>query len=281
MTAIINYKDCTMTFSEKLKRIWAANDSLVCVGLDPDIKKLPECVKASYYPIFDFNKALIDATHDLVCCYKPQIAYYAGQNAEEQLQMTMDYLREKYPEIPVILDSKRSDIGSTAEMYAKEAFDRYKADAVTVNPFMGEDSMKPFLDRADKGVVILCRTSNPGSKEIQELESGGRKLYEIIAGYAVTKWNYNKNVLLVIGATCPDELGEVRRIAGNTVFLVPGVGAQGGDVQKVLEKGKTPDGRGLIINSSRAIIYASSGNDFADAARNAASELKDTINQYR
>jgi orotidine-5'-phosphate decarboxylase len=270
-----------MTFLEKLEKAWDKNNSLVCVGLDPDLNKLPDCVKELEYPIFEFNKAIIDATCDLVCCYKPQVAYYAGQNAEDQLQMTLDYLREKCPEIPVILDAKRGDIGTTAQMYAKEAFERYQADSVTVNPFMGTDTLKPFLDYADKGVVILCRTSNPSSGELQELEVNGRPVYKFVAEYAATKWNYNRNVLLVIGATCPEELGEVRAICKDIPFLVPGVGAQGGDVQKVMENGKTSDGRGLVINSSRGIIYAGKDCDFAEKSRAACEELRATINQFR
>jgi orotidine-5'-phosphate decarboxylase len=270
-----------MTFYDKLESIWDVNESLVCVGLDPDINKLPKCVADKKYPIFEFNKAIIDATHDIVCSYKPQIAYYAGCSAEDQLEMTFNHIQCYYPEIPIILDSKRSDIGSTSEMYAKEAFDRYKADAVTVNPYMGMDSLKPFLDRSDKGVVVLCRTSNPGGKEIQELKVDGKELYKIIAEYAVTKWNYNKNVLLVVGATYPEELAAVRAIAPETTFLVPGVGVQGGDVQKVIEKGADHAGLGLVINSSRGIIYASSGEDFANAARKATVELRDLINNFR
>ncbi len=270
-----------MTFSEKLNAIWKKNNSLVCVGLDPALNKLPECLKNEKQPIFAFNRALIDATADLVCCYKPQVAYYAGQNAEEELAMTIDYINKNYPEVPVILDAKRGDIGSTAEMYAKEAFERYDADAVTVNPYMGTDTLKPFLDYADRGTVILCRTSNPSSSELQELYSGERQVYQYVAEYAQTKWNYNNNIMLVIGATFPEELGEVRKICKNIPFLVPGVGAQGGDVRKVLENGKTADGTGLVINSSRGIIYADSSENFAEGARKATIELRDLINQYR
>jgi orotidine-5'-phosphate decarboxylase len=270
-----------MKFTDKLKNAWKKNNSLVCVGLDPDLKKLPECLNDSEFPIFAFNKALIDATHDLVCCYKPQIAYYAGQNAENELAMTIDYINEKYSDIPVILDSKRGDIGSTSDMYAKEAFERYRADAATVNPYMGTDTLKPFLDYADKGVVILCRTSNPSSSELQELYSGDKQIYKYVAEYAQTKWNYNNNVMLVIGATFPEELGQVRSICKNIPFLVPGVGAQGGDVKKVLEHGLDSEGAGLVINSSRGIIYADSSENFATAARAATIELRDMINQYR
>lgn len=271
-----------MKFMEMLKNAWKKSNSLVCVGLDPDLKKMPECVKSRKNPIFEFNRAIIDATAANACCYKPQIAYYAGQGADEDLMLTMRYLKQNYPEIPVILDAKRADIGATSNMYAKEAFERFGADAVTVNPYMGMDALKPFLDYADKGVVILCRTSNPGAKEVQEIKAAdGRELYKHIAGLIAGPWNYNGNTLLVAGATFPEELGEIRRIVGNVPLLVPGIGAQGGDVEKVMKNGLTDDKTGLIINSSRGIIYASSGEDFAEAAGKAAKDLKELINQFR
>ena len=274
-------KENIMTFYEKIAAAWAKNNSLVCVGLDPDFNKLPECVKGGKNPLFDFNKAIIDATKDYVCAYKPQAAYYAGQDRDEDLQMTMDYLAETAPEIPVILDVKRGDIGSTAEMYAKEAFERYHADAVTVNPYMGFDTLKPFLDHADKGVIILCRTSNPNSGDLQNLVTDGYMLYEHVAMLVRDRWNYNKNAALVIGATYPEELKKIRTLCPELPFLVPGVGAQGGDVQKVIANGATADKTGLIINSSRGIIYASKGEDFAEKAGAAAKELRDLINSYR
>ncbi len=270
-----------MNFIEQLNNIWEKNNSLVCVGLDPDLNKLPECVKNSQAAIFDFNRAIIDATADLVCAYKPQAAYYAGQNADNQLAMTIDYIKNNYPEIPVILDVKRGDIGSTAEMYAKEAFERYRADAVTVNPYMGIDTLKPFLDWKDKGVIILCRTSNPSSGEIQELVANEMTVYQHVAQYANSSWNYNNNVLLVIGATFPAELGEVRAICPDMPFLVPGIGAQGGDVEQVIANGATVNGTGLIINSSRGIIYAGQDEKYAAAARQATLNLRNQINQYR
>ena len=274
-------KENVMTFYEKIAAAWAKNNSLVCVGLDPDFNKLPECVKGGKNPLFDFNKAIIDATKDYVCAYKPQAAYYAGQDRDEDLKMTMDYLAETAPDIPVILDVKRGDIGSTAEMYAKEAFERYHADAVTVNPYMGFDTLKPFLDHADKGVIILCRTSNPNSGDLQNLVSDGYMLYEHVAMLVRDRWNYNKNAALVIGATYPEELKKIRTLCPELPFLVPGVGAQGGDVQKVIANGATADKTGLIINSSRGIIYASKGEDFAEKAGAAAKELRDLINSYR
>ncbi|MBO5309013.1 MAG: orotidine-5'-phosphate decarboxylase [Lentisphaeria bacterium] len=270
-----------MTFMEKLKKAARANNSLVCVGLDPDLKKLPECLKNEKYPIFAFNKAIVDATKDYVCCYKPQAAYYAGQSADDELKMTIDYIHENYPEIPVILDVKRGDIGSTADMYAKEAFCRYNADAVTVNPYMGFDTLKPFLDYADKGVIILCRTSNPNSGDLQNLVCDGKMIYEHVALYARDKWNYNGNIAIVIGATYPEELQHIRQLCPEMTFLVPGVGAQGGDVEKVVRYGCDAEGLGMAINSSRGIIYASKGEDFAAASGNAARELRDLINSFR
>lgn len=271
-----------MSFMEKLSRAWDQNRSLVCVGLDPELKKMPDCVKTFEYPIFEFNKAIIDATCNDVCCYKPQIAYYAGQNADDQLLMTMEYLRSRCPAVPVILDAKRADIGNTTQMYALEAFERYGADAVTVNPYMGMDALKPFLDSADKGVVVLCRTSNKGAKEIQELKlENGKMLYQHIASLIAGPWNYNRNTMLVAGATFPEELGEIRRIVGDTPLLVPGIGAQGGDLEGVLKYGLTADKKGLVINSSRGVIYASAGEDFAEKAALAAKELKESINHYR
>ena len=270
-----------MSFTENVKVAWDQKNSLLCVGLDPDLDKIPSHIRRMNAPIFEFNKAIIGATSDLVCAYKPQIAYYSASRSERELEMTIDYIHSNHPEIPVILDAKRGDIGSTAAMYAKEAFDRYNADAVTVNPFMGGDTLEPFLNRREKGIIILCRTSNPGAKDIQDLESNGRKIYQTIAFKASRKWNQKGNVMLVVGATYPEELGEIRSIVGNMPLLVPGIGAQGGAVEKAVKKGKTRDGAGLIINSSRDIIYAGAGNNFAEAARHAAIKLRDDINQYR
>jgi orotidine-5'-phosphate decarboxylase len=266
-----------MTFIEKIGKRWETRNTMVCIGLDPDPGKTPACLKDSKKPLFDFNRAIIDATHDLVCAYKPQFAYYAACAAEDQLAKTIDYIRTTYPEVPVILDSKRGDIDSTAAMYAKEAFERYRADAVTVNPYMGSDALKPFLAWKDKGVVILCRTSNPSSVEIQRLTQDGKTVYQRVAELAQSTWNGNGNVLLVVGATCPDELAEIRKICPDLPFLVPGVGAQGGDVEKVVCNGLNHAGGGLIINSSRGILYAGSDEAFAATARKAALLLRDTI----
>ena len=258
-----------------------ANDSLVCVGLDPEIERFPSHLRAEPRSIYAFNRAIIDATADLVCAYKPQIAHYAAVAAEDQLQDTIRYIRERAPGVPVILDSKRGDIGSTAAKYATEAFGRYGADAVTVNPWLGRDSVEPFLEYADKGVVILCRTSNAGARELQDLEVGGRRLYQVVAEKVANEWNTRGNCLLVVGATYPQELADIRARTGDMTFLVPGVGAQGGDVEQAVRSGRRADGRGLVINSSRGILYAGSGEDFAAAARRATLELRAAINAAR
>jgi orotidine-5'-phosphate decarboxylase len=261
-------------FIAQLAAAWQSNDSLVCVGLDPEPERLPA-------PLFEFNKAIVDATADLVCAYKPQFAHYAACRSEDQLQRTIEYIHQCYPQIPVILDSKRGDVGNTAERYASEAFERYGADAVTVNPYLGGDSLEPFLRHADKGVVILCRTSNPGARDVQDLEVNGHRLYHAIAELAAQRWNSRGNCMLVVGATYPRELAEVRNIVGHMPLLVPGVGAQGGDVAQAVQSGQTLDGTGLVISSSRTILYASSGKDFASAARKAATVLRDQINSSR
>ena len=268
-------------FITQLERSWDSSDSLVCVGLDPEIERFPEQIADQASPIFQFNKAIIDATADLVCAYKPQYAHYAAYEAEDQLERTIDYIHRSYPGIPVILDSKRGDVGNTAERYAIEAFERYHADAVTVSPYLGGDSLEPFLKYEDKGVIVLCRTSNPGAGEVQDLEIGGRKLFHVIAELASRRWNNRGNCLLVVGATYPRELAEVREIVGNMPFLVPGVGAQGGDVAQAVQNGQTAAGSGLIISSSRGILYASSGENFASAAREATQKLRDQINASR
>jgi orotidine-5'-phosphate decarboxylase len=270
-----------MNFLRAVASAWQKNNSLLCVGLDPDSTKIPSRLRTHKTPLYAFNRAIIDATADLVCAFKPQIAYYAAARAEAELEQTIAYCHERYPGIPVILDAKRGDIGATAEQYAHEAFDRYQADAVTVNPYLGSDTLKPFLERRDKGIIILCRTSNPGAKELQDLDAEGKKLYQIVAAKAATQWNYNGNVLLVVAATYPQELGEIRSLVGEMPLLVPGIGAQGGEVKSAVLNGKSKKGTGMIINSSRGIIYASEKDDFAEAARRAAITLRDEINLYR
>lgn len=268
-------------FIEQLQQAWDSNNSLVCVGLDPEIERFPAQVLDQPSPVFQFNKAIIDATADLVCAYKPQFAHYAAYEAEDQLERTIDYIQSTYPAIPVILDSKRGDVGNTAERYAIEAFERYHADAVTVNPYLGGDSLEPFLKYEDKGVIVLCRTSNPGAGELQDLQIGDRRLFHTVADLAARRWNTRGNCMLVVGATYPRELAEVREITGNMPFLVPGVGAQGGDVAQAVQNGQTAAGSGLVISSSRSILYASAGEDFASAARAATEKLRDQVNTSR
>ena len=229
--------------------------------------------------------AVLDATHDLIAACKPQAAFFEalGLPGLEALADVIAHARSLG--LPLILDAKRGDIGSTAQRYAAEAFDRYAADAVTVNPYLGRDSVQPFLDRAERGVVILCRTSNPGAGDLQDLPvrtaSGERPLYQHVAETIARDWNGNGNCALVVGATWPEQLREVRAIVGDMPLLVPGVGAQGGDAEAVVRNAVSKDGTGLMISSSRAILYASSGGDYAEAAATAARELRETINRHR
>jgi len=275
-----------MSFIEQLQRAWRNNDSLVCVGLDPEPSRIPSALRDAPDALFAFCRAIVDATADLVCCFKPQIAHFAAQRAEGALERLIAYIHERHPGVPVILDAKRGDIGSTAQYYAAEAFDRYGADAATANPYLGRDSVQPYLDRTDRGVVVLCRTSNPGARDLQDLvvaDAGGAgvPLYQRVAAVVARDWNGNGNCALVVGATYPRELAEVRAIVGDMPLLVPGVGAQGGDVAAVVHNGKNSGGAGLIVSSSRAILYASSGDNFAAAARRATETLRAEINRYR
>lgn len=274
-----------MTFIEKLSAAWKANNSLLCVGLDPDITKFPAHLQGKSDAIASFCKAIIDATADVACAFKPQIAYFAALRAEDQLEEICTYLRQKYPQIPIVLDAKRGDIGATAEQYAREAFERYNADAVTVNPYMGFDSVSPYLEWKDRGAIVLCRTSNPGGSDLQFLTVEGKPLYQHVAQLVANKWNTNGQCGLVVGATFPAELAEVRKIVGDMPLLVPGIGAQGGDIQATVAAGKTASGAGMMINSSRAILYAKAdekaGEDFAKAARRVAIETRDAINRFR
>lgn len=271
----------TTPFTQKLAARWRDADSLLCVGLDPDPSRFPAHLREADDAIFEFCKAIVDATADLVCAFKPQIAYFASCRAEDQLESLLAHIRENHPQVPVILDAKRGDIGSTAEHYAREAFERYRADAVTLSPFMGFDSIEPYLAYPERGAFLLCRTSNPGGNDLQMLEAGGMTIYERIARLANGKWNVNGQLGLVVGATYPGELARVREIAGELPLLVPGIGAQGGDVQASVLAGRTADGGGMVINSGRAILYASHGEDFAAAARAAAIRTRDDINRYR
>jgi orotidine-5'-phosphate decarboxylase len=273
-----------MDFFSKLNTSIDANNSLLCVGLDPVLGKLPEHLKSDPTPFFTFNQALIDATADLVCAYKPNSAFYEalGPDGIRQLKQTTDYINQAYPDIPVILDAKRADIGNTNEGYIDFAFDHLHADAITLHPYLGREALAPFLALKDKGTIVLCRTSNPGADEFQDLLVEGEPLYQGVAKKISNEWNDNKNCLLVIGATYPDEMKQVRQIVGpDMIFLVPGVGAQGGDVAALMKSGLGANKRGLIINSARDIIYAGSGIDFAEAARKRALSTRDEINKCR
>lgn len=273
-----------MDFLSKLAAAVDKNNSLLSVGLDPNMDKLPPHLHTSQTPFFDFNKAVIDATAELVCAFKPNSAFYEARGAAgiEELKQTCDYIHQRYPAIPIILDYKRGDIGNTNLHYNDFAFDYLNVDAVTIHPYFGREAIQPFLDHADKGIIIMCRNSNPGAAEFQDLEVDGQKLYLRVAKNVATSWNENGNCLLVVGATVPNDLAEVRQVVGdNMVLLVPGIGAQGGDLEATLKAGLNSAGRGLIINSSRDILYQSSGEDFAKAARSAATRTRDEINSYR
>jgi orotidine-5'-phosphate decarboxylase len=271
-----------MHFMTALRAAWQQHDSLLCVGLDPDPARFPAHLQGRPQALFEFCRAIVDATADLVCCFKPQIAYFAAHRGEEQLEALIAHIHDHHPGIPVILDAKRGDVGSTAEQYAVEAFERYGADAVTVNPYMGRDSVEPYLARVDKGVILLCRTSNPGGSDLQFVDvGGGERLYQRVARLVAGQWNDSGNCALVVGATFPQEIARVRDIVGDMPLLVPGIGAQGGDILATVQAGRTADGRGLMISSSRAILYAGSDETFALAARSAAIATRDAINAHR
>lgn len=270
-----------MTFTQMLAAAAQKNDSLLCVGLDPDPAKFPAHLKGRDDAIFDFCAAIVDATADRVSAFKPQIAYFAARRAEDQLEALIAHIHDRHPGIPVILDAKRGDIGSTAEQYAVEAFARFRADAVTVNPYMGRDSVEPYLAYPDKGVILLCRTSNAGGSDLQFLDVGGEKLYERVARLAAGEWNTTGQIGLVVGATFPAEIARVRAIVGDMPLLVPGIGAQGGDIEATVTAGRTAVASGLLINSSRAILYEGKDENFAAAARRVAEETRVAINRYR
>lgn len=280
----------TDTFSGKLKELWQVGN-FVCVGLDSKYERIPETVREGLSvekAMFRFNQQIVDGTHDLVCAYKPNIAFYEAQGKQglEALIATVAYIHQEYPGIPVILDAKRGDIGSTNEGYVKAAFDLIGADAITVHPYLGREALRPFLDRADKGILVLCRTSNPGAGEFQDLpvkhpDLGEIPFYQMVAHQVATEWNTQGNCALVVGATYPEEAARVREIAPDLPVLIPGVGAQGADVEKAVRANRDARREGMIINSSRGIIFASSGPDFAEAARRETSKLGELINQYR
>jgi len=261
-----------MTFQQKLDLIEKNNNSLLCVGLDSNIHKLPKQFLKKDYPQFSFNKWIIEQTNDLVCAYKPNTAFYEARGADGimELRMTCHYLKKHYPEIPIILDAKRGDIGSTNEGYVEFAYEYLGVDAITLHPYLGKEALQPLLDLKEKGCIILCRTSNPGSGEFQDIHD----LYKKVAQSVSQNWNRNKNCMLVVGATYPKELAEIRKIVGDMTLLIPGIGAQGGNVEKTVGAGLNTKNAGMMINSSRGIIFAKN-------PRNEATKLKEEINRYR
>jgi len=278
-----------MTFLDMLRAAERQNESMLCVGLDPEPAKFPAAMKGDATKIYDFCAAIVEATADLVIAWKPQIAYFAAHRAEEQLEQLVDHMRRVSPQVPVILDAKRGDIGSTAEQYAKEAFERYGADAVTLSPFMGFDSLQPYLKYHGKGAFLLCRTSNPGGDDLQaqRLASvpGEPLLYEHIARLAQGPWNTNGQLGLVVGATYPAEIERVRAVAPTVPLLIPGVGAQGGDAAATVKAGWRGSAgettAPIVVNSSRAVLYASQGADYAAAARQVARQTRDQLHAAR
>lgn len=265
-----------MDFKRKLEKAVKKNNSLLCVGLDPVLSKLPKKYQKSKEPFFEFSKSIIKDTAPFICVLKPNVAFFEtrGIAGLKELKKTIEYIKKRHPDLPLILDAKRADIGNTAEHYSKAVFDYWQADAVTVNPYMGLDSLEPFLKRKNKGVIILCRTSNPSSSDFQELKINGNPLYIQVAKKSLL-WNKKyKNISLVVGATNPLQMKKLRKIAKDMIFLVPGVGAQGGELQKILQNGLKKDSGGLIISASRSIIYSQS-------PKHSAQTLRDEINKYR
>lgn len=271
-------------FKANLSNIIKKNNSLLCVGLDSGIERIPKHIHRREHPQSIFNKAIIDATGDLVCSYKLNPAFYEARGKEgiEALKMTCDYIKEKFPQVPVILDAKRGDIGNSNEGYVKFAYDYLGADSITLHPYLGKEALQPFFEIKDKMAFILCRTSNPGAGELQDLKVGDRPLYQVVAEHVLKEWNYNGNCGLIVGATYPSEIEIVRHIVGDGFpLLIPGIGSQGGDLEKTIKAGIDANGLNAIINSSRGIIFAGSGVDFAEKARFEAEKLKNEINKYR
>lgn len=281
-------------FTELLKRRWIDGDTMLCVGLDPDPSRLPASLRDRDQALFDFCARIVDATADLVCAFKPQIAYFAARGAEDQLARLIGYVHQRHPQVPVILDAKRGDIGDTARFYAEEVFERFDADAVTVNPYLGPESIQPYLDYADRGVFLLCRTSNADSDWLQGYP--GEHPAFLRVAEAAGDWNGHGNLMLVAGATYPEDLRRIRTVVGDMPLLVPGIGAQGGDLAAVFDAGLDRHGHGLIINTSRTVLYAGAGHSgagteadseagaearLAEAARAAASELRDRMRRLR
>lgn len=265
-----------MAFQQKLNLAVEKNNSLLCVGLDSDLDKIPKKFLSEKYPQYIFNKWVIDQTYDLVCAFKINSAFYEARGEEgiRELKMTFDYLANHYHDTPTILDSKRADIGNTNNGYIQFAFNYLSTDSITINPYPGKIALKPFLDRADKGLLVWCKTSNPGAFEFQDLKIDGRELYKIVAEKVCKEWNANQNCMLVVGATYPMELAEIRKIVGDMTLLIPGIGAQGGDIEKTVKAGQNSKKSGIIVNSSRSIIFS---ND----PKKEAEKLRNEINKYR
>lgn len=269
------------SFFQRVRFARERNKSVLCVGLDPDVTKMPREIIKSDEPLYDFIAPIIDGTHDLVCCYKPNIAFYEayGPRGIEQLIKVIEHIRGLDHDIPIILDAKRGDIGNTAKAYAHTIFDYFRADAVTVNPYMGGDTLQPFLDYVTRGIIVLCLTSNTGYSDFETLETDGEPLYIKVAKKAV-EWNKCENIALVIGATHPCEAARVREAAPEVPFLMPGIGAQGGDPTEIMRIGFTKSGYPPIVNSSRSILYAGSEDDYAEMSRKAAITTRDKLNKY-
>jgi orotidine-5'-phosphate decarboxylase len=269
------------TFREKLRTAQHAHCSWLCVGLDPVMPRLPEVVRSTEDPLLAFGRTIVENTADVVSAYKPNLAFWLAEGAAG-VRALQQLIEEIPDDLPVILDAKFNDVGHTAQAYARAAFEKLGADAATLNPYLGLDTLRPFLDAAEHGVFLLARTSNPSAPQLQDLEVEGRPLYQHVAQLAA-RWNVELpgTCGLVVGATYPEELGMVREMAPRLPFLIPGIGAQGGDLLRAVEHGPTADGVGPVINSSRGIIYASAGPDFGNAARKAALRLRDQINQQR
>lgn len=283
----MSHEKSSATFIFMLEQQWE-RDNFVCVGLDSDYDRIPSKLKENASvedALFAFNRSIVDATHDLVCAYKPNVAFYEAQGDAgfRALQRTVRHIKETYPQIPVILDAKRADIGSTNLGYVESAFDLLGVDAITVHPYLGQEALAPFLACKEKGIIVLAKTSNPGAGEFQDLLVGKARepLYQVVAHHVASRWNANGNCVLVVGAPYPAELRQVRSIVGDIPILIPGIGVQGGDIEATVTAGKDSRGWGMIINASRTIIFASSAGDFAQAARSATEKLRAEINRYR
>ncbi|HUQ85456.1 MAG TPA: orotidine-5'-phosphate decarboxylase [Candidatus Limnocylindrales bacterium] len=272
-----------MSFNDKLNSAVQKNNSLLSVGFDPVVDKIPQFLIEKDFPFFEFNKAIIDTTYDLVCAYKFNSAFYEaeGDKGIKELKMSINYIKEKYPEVPTILDAKRGDIDNSNQGYVKYAFDYLGADSLTVMPYMGIQSLQPFFDRKDRGIIIGCHSSNPGAKEFQELIINNKPLYHIVAEEIMKQYGDNPNSMIFMGATYPEELGTIRTIIGDKTILAPGIGAQAGTLEMSVRAGVNSQNKGLIIVIVRGVTYVSTSEDFAEKARQAAKNYRDEINKFR